>query len=90
MRESLLVHQTWDDGIDTGVDSNTVWHLWPAALGLSFVALLAACFQKNYYLGDQQNCYDCKGLDGEVVDSDQEMHEAKVRSQEPLWKFWKY
>lgn len=43
----------------------TVYPLWAAALGLSFIALLAGCFQTNYYLGNQQNAFDNKDITGE-------------------------
>ncbi|GAA5833832.1 hypothetical protein JCM11251_005980 [Rhodosporidiobolus azoricus] len=45
----------------------TVFPLWAAALGLSFIMLIAALFQTNYYLGDSQNAYDHKDTSGKEV-----------------------
>ncbi|GAA5990182.1 hypothetical protein JCM11641_004247 [Rhodosporidiobolus odoratus] len=42
--------------------------LWAAALGLSFIALIAACFQTNYYLGNSQNAFDNKDTAGNDVE----------------------
>ncbi|BGP44106.1 hypothetical protein JCM10449v2_008169 [Rhodotorula kratochvilovae] len=38
----------------------TVDPLWAGTPGLSFIALVAVCFQSNYYLGEVQNAWDNK------------------------------
>ncbi|GAA6044621.1 hypothetical protein JCM8097_003410 [Rhodosporidiobolus ruineniae] len=45
----------------------TVFPLWSAALGLSFICLIAACLQKNYKLDDRQNGFDDTDVQGHVV-----------------------
>lgn len=50
---------------DNCIDRTTVYPLWAAALGLSFISLIAGCFQTNYYLGNQQNAFDNKDITGE-------------------------
>lgn len=35
--------------------SETTYYLFVPALGISFIPLIAACLQSNYFLGDQQN-----------------------------------
>lgn len=44
--------------------SETVWHLFVPALCLCFIPLIAACFQTNFYLGEQQNAVMNVGRDG--------------------------
>lgn len=66
----------------------TVFPLWSAALGISFICIIAACFQKNYYLGDSQNAYDHKDSSGRVVENDgNEIVERKTLKQKIL-RFW--
>lgn len=47
--------------------TQTVFPLWAGALGLSFIPLIAACYQTNYYLGTQQNAYDNKDTKGNLT-----------------------
>ncbi|GAA6061195.1 hypothetical protein JCM10212_001516 [Sporobolomyces blumeae] len=66
----------------------TVYPLWTAALGISFICIIAACFQKNYFLGDSQNSYDHKDAAGRVVDDDlDDVVERKTLTQKIL-RFW--
>lgn len=68
----------------------TVWHLWPVALGLCFVPLIFACFQTNFYLGKQQNAYDNRGTDGEAMEVDERAQADEVRRAAlPKWQFWR-
>ncbi|GAA5833835.1 hypothetical protein JCM11251_005981 [Rhodosporidiobolus azoricus] len=67
----------YDDPVRQGcikAYEQTVYPLWSGALGLSFVALIAACFQTNYYLGNTQNAYDHKDAAGEVIDGEKQEH----------------
>ncbi|GAA5868813.1 hypothetical protein JCM1840_005127 [Sporobolomyces johnsonii] len=66
----------------------TVYPLWSAALGISFICLIAACFQKNYYLGDTQNSYDHKDTSGHVVDDDKDEHVERKTLKQKLVRFW--
>ncbi|WBW72553.1 plasma membrane heme transmembrane transporter Str3 [Schizosaccharomyces osmophilus] len=38
--------------------SKSMFYLYAPSLGLSFIPFIAAFFQTNYFLGDQQNAYD--------------------------------
>lgn len=42
----------------------TLWYLIVVALGLSFIPLIASCFQTDYFLGRQQNAVMNVGPDG--------------------------
>lgn len=71
---------------------NTVWHLWPAALGLSFVPFICACFMPNFYLGDQQNAFDNHAISGEAVskeDAQKVLADEEQRKQAPWYQFWR-
>lgn len=59
----------------------TVFPLFAGALGLSFLPLIAACFQSNFYLGTQQNAYDNKDTTGKPTG--ESAH--KVQAKEGLW-----
>ncbi|GAA6009157.1 hypothetical protein JCM10207_004286 [Rhodosporidiobolus poonsookiae] len=50
----------------------TVFPLWSAALGLSFLVLILCFFQSNYKLGRSQNAYDHKDTSGHVVAEEKE------------------
>ncbi|BGP47631.1 hypothetical protein JCM10450v2_003496 [Rhodotorula kratochvilovae] len=65
----------------------TVYPLWAAALGVSFVSLIAACFQKNYYLGKAQNAFDNKNTAGNVVENEPELV-AKPTGWRRALRFW--
>ncbi|BGP52352.1 hypothetical protein JCM10450v2_008329 [Rhodotorula kratochvilovae] len=45
----------------------TVDPLWAGTPGLSFIALVAVCFQSNYYLGEVQNAWDNKDTEGNII-----------------------
>ncbi|KAH8829601.1 major facilitator superfamily domain-containing protein [Flagelloscypha sp. PMI_526] len=47
--------------------TDTVWYLFVPALMLSFIPLIAACFQTNFYLGEQQNAVMNVGTDGRRI-----------------------
>ncbi|GAA5857421.1 hypothetical protein JCM5353_004053 [Sporobolomyces roseus] len=63
----------------------TVFPLWAAALGISFICIAAACFQKNYYLGQSQNAYDHKDTSGRIVS---DTKEQVVKRKFTLARFW--
>ncbi|GAA5877897.1 hypothetical protein JCM8547_005532 [Rhodosporidiobolus lusitaniae] len=52
----------------------TVFPLWAGALGLSFILLICACFQWNFYLSNAQNAYDQKDATGKVVEEKEGRH----------------
>ncbi|GAA5849250.1 hypothetical protein JCM3766R1_002311 [Sporobolomyces carnicolor] len=66
----------------------TVYPLWTAALGISFICIIAACFQKNYYLGDSQNAYDHKDSSGRVVVDDGNEHVERKTLKQKILRFW--
>ncbi|GAA5927334.1 hypothetical protein JCM10213_003443 [Rhodosporidiobolus nylandii] len=70
----------------------TVYPLWSAALGLSFICLIAACFQKNYSLGDSQNAYDHKDTSGRVVAGETDSVDVveKKTTWQKVWRFWDF
>lgn len=55
----------------------TLYYCIAPALALSFIPLMAACFQTNYYLGKQQNAVTNVGNDGMPL-------QEKDRNPEPL------
>ncbi|KIY53783.1 MFS general substrate transporter [Fistulina hepatica ATCC 64428] len=76
----------------------TLYHLIVPAFFLSFIPLVAACFQTDYYLGKQQNAVMNVGVDGRHVtpdpsgddDSDESLVASlppKVR-RERFLRFW--
>lgn len=67
----------------------TVFPLWSAALGISFICIIAACFQRNYRLDERQNAYDSKDTSGRVVadPADRDVVESKTLKQK-LFRFW--
>ncbi|GAA6006225.1 uncharacterized protein JCM10292_000027 [Rhodotorula paludigena] len=65
----------------------TCFPLWAAALGLSFLALLAACFQTNFYLGDSQNSFDHKDTAGHVVKEARSEH-VEATGWRRYLRFW--
>ncbi|BGP13623.1 hypothetical protein JCM10213v2_001555 [Rhodosporidiobolus nylandii] len=65
----------------------TVYPLWAAALGLSFIALIAACFQSNYFLGSAQNAYDKRDVTGRVVEEGQD-ERVKATGWRRVLRFW--
>ncbi|GAA5894686.1 uncharacterized protein JCM6883_002178 [Sporobolomyces salmoneus] len=66
----------------------TVYPLWSAALGISFICIIAACWQKNYYLGDSQNAYDHKDSSGRVVAGDRDEYVERKTLKQKLLRFW--
>ncbi|GAA5924043.1 uncharacterized protein JCM15063_005532 [Sporobolomyces koalae] len=66
----------------------TVFPLWTAALGISFICIIAACFQKNYYLGDSQNAYDHKDTSGRVVEDDKGYKVENKTLTQKILRFW--
>merc|ERR1711977_606559 len=67
----------------------TVYPMWAAALGLSFISVIAGCFQTNYYLGNQQNAYDNKDVTGAPTDAPDGRVEPKTKMQKIL-RFWDF
>ncbi|GAA5821539.1 hypothetical protein JCM3770_000861 [Rhodotorula araucariae] len=65
----------------------TVFPLWAGALGLSFIALIAACFQSNFYLGEAQNAWDHKDTEGNVVGNEPGRH-VKATGWRRVVRFW--
>ncbi|GAA5873307.1 hypothetical protein JCM8547_007065 [Rhodosporidiobolus lusitaniae] len=65
----------------------TVFPLWAGALGLSFIPLICACFQSNFYLGDAQNAYDHKDATGKVVQEKEGRH-VKAEGWRRVMRFW--
>lgn len=66
----------------------TVFPLWAGALGLSFIPLIAACYQTNYYLGGQQNAYDNKDTKGRPTDETGHKVTAKKGLLGRLLRIW--
>ncbi|GAA5873360.1 hypothetical protein JCM16303_001101 [Sporobolomyces ruberrimus] len=66
----------------------TVYPLWTAGLGISFICIIAACFQKNYYLGNTQNAYDHKDSSGRVVADDGDEYIPRKTLKQKLLRFW--
>ncbi|GAA5861628.1 hypothetical protein JCM8547_000687, partial [Rhodosporidiobolus lusitaniae] len=68
----------------------TVYPLWAASLGLSFIALIAAVGQSNFYLGDAQNAYDGRDNTGAVIEEDgQKKQEGeKAKGWRRVLRFW--
>ncbi|ORY62845.1 major facilitator superfamily domain-containing protein [Leucosporidium creatinivorum] len=66
----------------------TVFPLWSAALGLSFVCLICACFQSNFFLGDAQNSYDHKDTSGHVVADDKDEHVERKTLRQKILRVW--
>ena len=67
----------------------TLWHLLVPALCLSFIPLIAACFQTNYYLGKQQNAVMNVSLEGTRVDDAAPETTARPSTfKEKLLRFW--
>ncbi|GAA5919883.1 hypothetical protein JCM6882_001990 [Rhodosporidiobolus microsporus] len=65
----------------------TCYPLWAAALGLSFVMLIAALFQSNYFLGDSQNAYDHRDTSGNIVQEEKNEHVQATGWRKAL-RFW--
>ncbi|GAA6003973.1 uncharacterized protein JCM10292_000631 [Rhodotorula paludigena] len=65
----------------------TVYPLWAAALGLSFIPLICACFQNNYYLGESQNAWDMKDTEGNVVQGEPDRY-VKAKGWRRVLRFW--
>lgn len=57
------------------------------ALGLSFIALIAACFQTNYYLGEAQNAVTNTDTAGRPVEHGPHKIEAKTTWQK-IYRCW--
>ncbi|GAA5900878.1 hypothetical protein JCM6882_007688 [Rhodosporidiobolus microsporus] len=77
----------YDDPVRQGcikAYEQTVYGLWAGALVLSFVALGAALFQTDFYLGRTQNAFDCKDASGNVV-SEEANRAAPPRK---WYRFW--
>ncbi|GAA5996014.1 uncharacterized protein JCM10292_004891 [Rhodotorula paludigena] len=66
----------------------TVFPLWAAALGVSFVCLIAAMFQSNFFLGDSQNAYDHKDTQGHVVADDKDQYVERKTLKQKIFRFW--
>ncbi|GAA6031357.1 hypothetical protein JCM8097_005620 [Rhodosporidiobolus ruineniae] len=66
----------------------SVYPLWCASLGLSFIALIAAFFQANYYLDDRQNAFDNKDAEGNVVTSEHRDKIEKKTLAQKILRFW--
>lgn len=66
----------------------TVYPLWSAALGLSFIALIAACFQSNFFLGDTQNAYDHQDTAGHTRVEDKGIVEKPKSGWQRVLRFW--
>ncbi|GAA6011435.1 hypothetical protein JCM11491_002784 [Sporobolomyces phaffii] len=66
----------------------TVYPLWAAGLGVSFICIIAACFQKNYYLGNSQNAYDHKDSSGRVVADDRDHVVERKTLKQKILRFW--
>lgn len=66
----------------------TVYPLWAAALGLSFISLIAACFQSNYFLGDTQNAYDHQDTAGHEKVEEDGVPEKPASGWRRVVRFW--
>ncbi|KAG0661648.1 hypothetical protein C6P46_003869 [Rhodotorula mucilaginosa] len=66
----------------------TVYPLWSAALGLSFIALIAACFQSNFFLGDTQNAYDHQDTAGHTRVEEKGIVEKPKSGWQRVLRFW--
>ncbi|CCH46047.1 Siderophore iron transporter [Wickerhamomyces ciferrii] len=56
----------WDSEIRQGAVKSyfdAVYYLYIPALGIAFIPLIVALFQKNFYLGDHQNAVEHKNVD---------------------------
>ncbi|GAA5973289.1 hypothetical protein JCM11641_003054 [Rhodosporidiobolus odoratus] len=83
----------WSSAIREGAThayETTVFPLWSAALGLSFICLIAACFQKNYALGNAQNAYDHKDTSGHPVVDDKNSTVERKTTWQKVWRFWDF
>ena len=70
---TLIRSVPWDSPVRTGAITayqRTVYKLWVPALALSFIPLIAAFFQTNYYLGKQQNAVTNTDVTGEQVEDE--------------------
>jgi len=66
----------------------TVYPLWAAALGLSFIPIIAACFQTNYQLGSAQNMYDGKDSAGEPTGEHLKENQPPQSKLQRALSFW--
>ncbi|KIY43665.1 MFS general substrate transporter [Fistulina hepatica ATCC 64428] len=68
----------------------TLWFLIVPAVSLSFIPLIAACFQTNFYLGKRQNAVMDIGVDGrrdeEVVHETEE--DKPLTKTDKFLRFW--
>ncbi|KAK1227971.1 hypothetical protein PQX77_009018 [Marasmius sp. AFHP31] len=86
---------SYDDPIRQGAISayrDTLWYLIVPALCLSFIPLVLACLQTNYYLGKQQNAVMNVAPSGEKLEEEAArqpplIHEPKTMKEKFL-KFW--
>ncbi|GAA5992982.1 hypothetical protein JCM10908_000783 [Rhodotorula pacifica] len=67
---------------------DTVYPLWAAALGLSFISLIAACFQSNFFLGDAQNAYDHQDTAGHTRVEEKGIAEKPKTGWRRAVRFW--
>ncbi|KAJ3905942.1 major facilitator superfamily domain-containing protein [Lentinula edodes] len=68
----------------------TLWYLIVPALGTSFIPLIAACFQTDYFLGRQQNAVMNIGPDGSHLDDSEEEETIIVKPTTLKGKFLKF
>ena len=61
--------------------SKTNFYHYAIALGLSFIQVIAACFQRNYFLGDTQNAVDKR-----ISDTEKDITSEKGPPQTKTWK----
>lgn len=69
----------------------TLYFCIAPALGLAFIALIAACFQTNYYLGKQQNAVTNVGNDGLPLnekDQNNQVREPAKTKKDAFLRFW--
>ncbi|KIK69351.1 hypothetical protein GYMLUDRAFT_80634 [Collybiopsis luxurians FD-317 M1] len=70
----------------------TLWYLVVPALALSFIPLVAACFQTNFYLGKQQNAVMNVAPDGSHIEDSEleraEEVEGPKTFKERFLRFW--
>ncbi|KAM3496917.1 hypothetical protein MY10362_009714 [Beauveria mimosiformis] len=68
---------------------NTLYYCIVPALGVSFIPLIAALFQSNFYLGKQQNATSNVGTDGQSLkDEDMDPELPPVNWRERLLRCW--
>ncbi|KAF5366833.1 hypothetical protein D9758_006517 [Tetrapyrgos nigripes] len=65
----------------------TLWYLVVPAVALSFIPLIAACFQTNFYLGKQQNAVMNVAPDGTKLPSEDTRPEPVINAEPGSFKY---